>query len=416
MDTERKGLNLNILVINAGSSSLKYQLVDFNSNKVLARGLCERVGSDSSFHKHGVDDNEIVHETPLRDHEEAMQLVLKTLTEGEHAAISSLAEIGAVGHRIVHGGEYFQASAMIDDDVISKIDELAELAPLHNKAALSGIYACQELMPGIPMVAVFDTAFFQTLPQSAYMYPLPYEYYEQYGIRKYGAHGTSHRYISERAADILGENLQDLRLITCHLGNGCSVSAIDHGHPIDTSMGFTPLDGLMMGTRCGAIDPAIVTYLMQKLNLTPQQMDDIMNKKSGLLGISGVSNDLRSVREASESGNERAMLAYEMFASRVKKYIGQYLALMAGCDAIVLTAGIGENCAKMRRMIFSGLQPLGIVLDQEKNKHRGFERIVSSDKSEVTIIIIPTDEEYMIARDTYEIVRAQRQIVRVQRD
>lgn len=409
----RRGLNLNILVINAGSSSLKYQLVDFNANKVLARGLCERVGSDNSFHKHGVDENEIVHETPLRDHEEAMQLVLETLTEGENAAISSLSEIGAVGHRIVHGGEYFKESAMIDDDVIAKIDELAELAPLHNKAALSGIYACQDLMPGIPMVAVFDTAFFQTLPPSAYMYPLPYEYYEKYGIRKYGAHGTSHRYISERAASILGEDLQDLRLITCHLGNGCSVSAIDHGNPIDTSMGFTPLDGLMMGTRCGAIDPAIVTFLMEKDSLTPQQMDDIMNKKSGLLGISGVSNDLRSVREASESGNERAMLAYEMFSSRVKKYIGQYLALMAGADAIVLTAGIGENCEKMRRMIFSGLQPLGIVLDQEKNKQRGFERIISSDKSEVTIIVIPTDEEYMIARDTYEIVRSQRQIVHV---
>lgn len=404
---------MNILVINAGSSSLKYQLVDFNANKVLARGLCERVGSDNSFHKHGVDDNEIVHETPLRDHEEAMQLVLSTLTEGENAAISSLSEIGAVGHRIVHGGEYFKESAMIDDDVIAKIDKLAELAPLHNKAALSGIYACQDLMPGIPMVAVFDTAFFQTLPPSAYMYPLPYEYYEKYGIRKYGAHGTSHRYISGRAADILGEKLEDLRLITCHLGNGCSISAIDHGNPIDTSMGFTPLDGLMMGTRCGAIDPAIVTYLMEKDSLTPQQMDDIMNKKSGLLGISGVSNDLRSVREASESGNERAMLAYEMFASRVKKYIGQYLALMAGADAIVLTAGIGENCEKMRRMIFSGLQPLGIVLDQEKNKQRGFERIISSDKSDITVIVIPTDEEYMIARDTFEIVRAQRQIVHV---
>lgn len=404
---------MNILVINAGSSSLKYQLVDFNANKVLARGLCERVGSDNSFHKHGVDDNEIVHETPLRDHEEAMQLVLSTLIEGENAAISSLSEIGAVGHRIVHGGEYFKESAMIDDDVIAKIDKLAELAPLHNKAALSGIYACQDLMPGIPMVAVFDTAFFQTLPPSAYMYPLPYEYYEKYGIRKYGAHGTSHRYISGRAADILGEKLEDLRLITCHLGNGCSISAIDHGNPIDTSMGFTPLDGLMMGTRCGAIDPAIVTYLMEKDSLTPQQMDDIMNKKSGLLGISGVSNDLRSVREASESGNERAMLAYEMFASRVKKYIGQYLALMAGADAIVLTAGIGENCEKMRRMIFSGLQPLGIVLDQEKNKQRGFERIISSDKSEITVIVIPTDEEYMIARDTFEIVRAQRQIVHV---
>lgn len=409
------GIDLNILVINAGSSSLKYQLVNIATHKVVAKGLCERVGTEESSHKHGIDDNEFVYELPLPDHTAAVQVVLDVLSKGPNAVIHDMSEIAAVGHRVVHGGEYFEKSALIDEDVISKIDELAELAPLHNKAALAGIFACRKLMPDTPMVAVFDTSFFQTLPPSAYMYPLPYEYYEKYGVRKYGAHGTSHRYIAERAADLLGEPLTDFRLITCHLGNGCSISAIDHGSPIDTSMGFTPLDGLMMGTRCGSIDPAIVTFLMEKLDLTPGEMNDIMNKQSGLLGISGISNDLRSVREASEAGDERAMLAYEMYSSRVKKYIGQYFFMLGGADAIVLTAGVGENCDKMRRMIFSGLQPLGIILDPAKNKQRGFERFISSDKSEVPVIVIPTDEEYMIARDTYDIVRAKTQIVPVQK-
>ena len=404
---------MNILVINAGSSSLKYQLVDVNTNKVRARGLCERVGGKDSFHKHGIDDNEVVHEQPLVDHVAAMRVVLECLTEGSDAVLSSLSEISAIGHRIVHGGEYFKKSEMITDEVIAKIDELAELAPLHNKAALSGIYACRELMPDTPMVAVFDTAFFQSLPPKAYMYPIPYEYYEKYGIRKSGFHGTSHRYLSERAAAILDEPLTDLRLITCHLGNGCSISAIDHGEPIDTSMGFTPLDGLMMGTRSGSIDPAIVPFLMEHEGLTTEDVNDILNKRSGLLGVSGVSNDLRSVRDASNAGNERAILAYEMYSSIVKKYIGQYLALMAGTDAIVLSAGVGENCQKMRRMIFSGWQPMGIILDQEKNKQRGFERIISHEKSRVPIIVIPTDEEYMIARDTYDIIKANSQIVPV---
>ncbi len=404
---------MNILVVNAGSSSLKYQLVDIAHNKVLAKGLCERVGTDQSFHKHGIDENEVVHERPLRDHTEAMEVVLDCLINGDHSVIKSPSEIAAVGHRIVHGGNYFDKSALIDDEVERKIDELADLAPLHNKAALAGIHACRALMPDTPMVAVFDTSFFQGLPQYSYMYPLPYEYYEKYGVRKYGFHGTSHRYLGERAAAILGEPLSELRLITCHLGNGCSITAIDHGVPIDTSMGFTPLDGLMMGTRCGSVDPAIVTFLMEREGLTPEEMNNIMNKKSGLLGISGISNDLRSVREASDAGNPRAILAYEMYSTCVKKYIGQYLALMSGTDAIVLSAGVGENCAKMRRMIFAGWQPLGIILDPEKNKQRGFERVISSDKSKVPIIVIPTDEEYMIARDTYDIVHARSQIVPV---
>ena len=395
---------MNVLVINAGSSSLKYQLINVETHTLMAKGICERVGSAEAFHKHGLDDNEVVIDAKMADHDDAIALVLDSLVSGEGAAISSLSEIDAVGHRIVQGGKYFDRSVLIDDDVIAKIDELAELAPLHNGAALMGIHACMNHMPGVPMVAVFDTSFFTTLPPKAYMYPLPYELYEKYAIRKYGAHGTSHRYISERAAAVLDEPIEDLKLITLHLGNGCSASAIDHGVAVDTSMGLTPLDGLMMGTRCGAIDPAIVPFVMDHENLTAEEMNNLMNKQSGLLGISGVSNDLRSVRTASEEGNERAMLAYDMFSNSVKKYIGQYIAVMGGVDAIVLTAGVGENCDKMRRMIFSGLQPLGIVLDEEKNRHRGFERIISTDDSEVQIIIIPTNEEYMIALDTFRIV------------
>lgn len=397
---------MNVLVLNAGSSSLKYQLINVETHEVLAKGICERVGSAEAFHKHGIDENEVVIDTPMPDHNAAMALVLEALTSGPTKAIYSLDDIDAVGHRVVQGGKYFDRSVLIDDDVVAKIDELAELAPLHNKAALMGIEACREQMPGKPMVAVFDTSFFQTIPPKAYMYPLPYELYEKHAIRKYGAHGTSHRYIAERAAAFMDEPLEDLKLITCHLGNGCSISAIDHGVAVDTSMGLTPLDGLMMGTRCGAIDPAIVPFIMEKENLTAAEVNDLMNKKSGLLGISGISNDLRSVRQASEEGDERAQLAYDMYSNSAKKYIGQYIAVMGGVDAIVLTAGVGENCDKMRRMIFAGLQPLGIKIDLEKNRKglRG-EREISTDDSEVRIVIIPTDEEYMIARDTYQLVK-----------
>ena len=397
---------MNVLVLNAGSSSLKYQLINVETHEVLAKGICERVGSAEAFHKHGIDENEVVIDTPMPDHNAAMALVLEALTSGPTKAIDSLDDIDAVGHRVVQGGKYFDRSVLIDDDVVAKIDELAELAPLHNKAALMGIEACREQMPGKPMVAVFDTSFFQTIPPKAYMYPLPYELYEKHAIRKYGAHGTSHRYIAERAAAFMDEPLEDLKLITCHLGNGCSISAIDHGVAVDTSMGLTPLDGLMMGTRCGAIDPAIVPFIMEKENLTAAEVNDLMNKKSGLLGISGISNDLRSLRQASEEGDERAQLAYDMYSNSAKKYIGQYIAVMGGVDAIVLTAGVGENCDKMRRMIFAGLQPLGIKIDLEKNRAglRG-EREISTDDSEVRIVIIPTDEEYMIARDTYQLVK-----------
>lgn len=396
---------MNVLVLNAGSSSLKYQLINIETHAVLAKGICERVGSDDSFYKHGIDDNEIVISIPMKDHNDAMGHVLQALTEGPQKAIDSLDEIDAIGHRIVQGGKYFDRSVLIDDFVIEKIDELSELAPLHNKAALMGIDACLKYMPGKPMVAVFDSSYFQTLPPKAYMYPIPYEYYEKYAIRKYGAHGTSHRYIAERAAAYLEEPIEDLKIITCHLGNGCSMTAIDHGVAVDTSMGLTPLDGLMMGTRSGAIDPAIVPFLMEHEEIDFEEINNLLNKKSGLLGISGISNDLRSVRVASEEGHERAQLAYEMYSNSVKKYLGQYIAVMGGVDVIVLTAGVGENCDKMRRMIFSGLQPLGIKLDFEKNKLRSGEREISADDSDVLILVIPTDEEYMIARDTFDIVQ-----------
>ncbi len=397
---------MHVLVVNAGSSSLKYQLVHVETGRVIAKGICERVGSPESFIKHERNETKTVAELPLPDHVASVHAVIDALCGGDNPAISALSDINAIGFRIVHGGPYFDKSTLIDEEVIARIDELAELAPLHNKAAISAIRACQKLMPDVPMVAVFDTSFFLTLPPAAYLYPIPYEYYEKYGIRKYGAHGTSHRYVAYRAAEMLGESLDDLKIITCHLGSGCSMTAIDHGQAIETSMGFTPLDGLMMGTRCGIIDPAIVPYLMDHENLSTAQINEILNKKSGLLGISGTSNDLRSIDEAADKGDPRAAMAYEMFAHSVKRYLGSYTYLMAGVDAIVLTAGVGENSAKMRRLIFAGMQRLGIRIDDRKNKVMGsFERIISHDKSRVTVMVIPTDEEYMIAKDTYEIVK-----------
>lgn len=397
---------MKILVINAGSSSLKYQLVDTDLDKMLAKGLCERVGSKDSYIKHGADKDERIFAQYMADHEEALKVVFDALIHSERSTITSIDEIDAIGHRIVHGGNYFDSSALITDEVLQKIESLCTLAPLHNPPALKCIQVCQDLAPGLPQVAVFDTSFFQTLPPSAYMYPLPYELCEKHQIRKYGAHGTSHRYIANRCAALMDQPLEDLKIITCHLGNGCSISAIDHGIAVDTSMGFTPLDGLMMGTRCGAIDPAIIPFLEEAEGLTPAQINEIMNKKSGLLGVSGISNDMRDVRKGAEAGEERAVLAYEMYAHSIRKYLGQYMIEMAGVDAIVLTAGVGENCDRMRRLAFAGLQPLGIILDQEKNSrsHHGKERFISRDDSPVKIIVIPTNEEMMIAQDTYEIV------------
>lgn len=397
---------MKILVINAGSSSLKYQLVDTDQDKMLAKGLCERVGSKDSYIKHGADKDERIFAQYMADHEEALKVVFDALIHSERSTITSIDEIDAIGHRIVHGGNYFDSSALITDEVLQKIESLCTLAPLHNPPALKCIQVCQELAPALPQVAVFDTSFFQTLPPSAYMYPLPYELCEKHQIRKYGAHGTSHRYIANRCAALMDQPLEDLKIITCHLGNGCSISAIDHGIAVDTSMGFTPLDGLMMGTRCGAIDPAIIPFLEEAEGLTPAQINEIMNKKSGLLGVSGISNDMRDVRKGAEAGEERAVLAYEMYAHSIRKYLGQYMIEMASVDAIVLTAGVGENCDRMRRLAFAGLQPLGIILDQEKNSrsHHGKERFISHDDSPVKIIVIPTNEEMMIAQDTYEIV------------
>ncbi|QEK12014.1 acetate kinase [Crassaminicella thermophila] len=396
---------MNVLVINCGSSSLKYQLINMSDESVLAKGLVERIGIEGSVLKHEVPGMEkVIIEKDMPDHKVALSLVIDTLVDEKHGAIKDMKEISAVGHRIVHGGEKFSASVVIDDEVIKAIEDCIELAPLHNPANLMGINACKELMPGTPMVGVFDTAFHQTMPKSSYIYPLPYELYEKYGIRKYGFHGTSHRYVSQKAADFLGKKLEDLKIITCHLGNGASLAAIDGGKSIDTSMGFTPLEGLVMGTRCGDIDPAIVTFIMEKENLDIAGVNNLLNKKSGVLGISGVSSDFRDIENAAE-GNERAQLALDVFNKRVKKYIGAYAAEMGGVDVIVFTAGLGENSASNREEICKGLEFMGVKVDPEKNNIRGKDAIVSTDDSKVKVLVIPTNEELMIAKDTQELLK-----------
>lgn len=397
---------MKILVINCGSSSLKYQVLDMNGEILLAKGLVERIGMDGSVITHekiGMD--KVRNETPMESHKEAIQLVLDAIIDPEHGVVKDMSEIGAVGHRVVHAGEKYASSVLIDDDVIQALEECVELAPLHNPPNLLGIAACQELMPDTPMVGVFDTAFHQTMPPESYIYAIPYEYYLKHKIRRYGFHGTSHKYVAQRAADIMNCNLDDLKIITCHLGNGASVSAIKRGVCVDTSMGFTPLEGLVMGTRCGDIDPAIVTYIREKEHLDQGVANEILNTKSGVLGISGVSSDFRDLEEAAEEGNERAQLAIKVFAHKVRFYIGAYIAEMNGVDAIVFTAGVGENDIAMRDIICNDLGNLGIKLDLVKNKTRGKEAIISRDDSRVKIILIPTDEELMIARDTLEIVK-----------
>ncbi|SHJ95546.1 acetate/propionate family kinase [Paramaledivibacter caminithermalis] len=396
---------MNVLVINCGSSSLKYQLIDMNNENVLAKGLAERIGIEGARVKHealGMD--KVVIEKPMTDHKDALKIVLDALVDTKHGAIKDLKEINAVGHRVVHGGEKFSGSVVIDDDVIKALEECIELAPLHNPPNLIGIRACQELMPGVPMVGVFDTAFHQTMPKSSYIYPLPYELYEKYGIRKYGFHGTSHRFVSARAAEILGKDLKDLKIVTCHLGNGASLAAVKNGESVDTSMGFTPLEGLAMGTRCGDIDPAIVTFIMEKEGLDIDGINNLLNKKSGVLGISGVSSDFRDIEIAASEGNERAQLALDKFNARVKKYIAAYAAVMGGVDAVVFTAGLGENSASNREAICSGLEFMGIEIDKEKNNVRGKDAIVSTDNSKVKVLVVPTNEELMIAKDTVELL------------
>lgn len=393
-----------VLVINAGSSSLKYQVIDSETERTITKGLCERVGYTDSFHKlWGSGDGVHAIETPMHDHLAAMRVVIDTLVNDPNSGIDALDEIGAVGYRIVHGGEKFSESVLVDDQAIADIELCSELAPLHNPPAVKCIRAARELMPNVPHVCVFDTAFHQTMPPRAYMYALPYEFYEHYGIRKYGAHGTSHRYIAMRTAEILGERLEDLKLITCHLGGGCSVTAIDHGMSVDTSMGFTPLGGVMMGSRCGDIDPSIVTYLMEQEGYTPHEINEIMNRESGLLGISGLSSDLRDIKAATIAGHKRATLAYDMYSASVKKTLGAYIAELGGVDAISFAGGVGEHCERMRRMILSGMESLGIILDYKANKVEGEERVINDPRSKVKLLVVPTNEELMIARDTARI-------------
>ena len=397
---------MKVLVINCGSSSLKYQVLDMTNEILLAKGLVERIGMDGSVITHekiGMD--KIKTEVPMKDHKDAIKQVLDAVQNEEYGVVKSMDEIGAVGHRVVHAGEKFAESVLIDDAVIAALEECVELAPLHNPPNLLGIAACKDLMPFTPMVAVFDTAFHQTMPPEAYLYALPYEYYEKYGIRKYGFHGTSHKYVAQRAGAMLNVNINDLKLITCHLGNGASVSAIKHGRCIDTSMGFTPLEGLVMGTRCGDIDPAIVTYIRRKENLPQGVANEILNKKSGVLGISGVSSDFRDLEDAVAEGNERAALALRIFAKKVRFYIGAYIAEMNGVDAIVFTAGVGENDVNMRELICTDIGNLGIKLDLIKNKVRGKETIVSTEDSKVKLLLIPTNEELMIASAAYNIAK-----------
>ncbi len=396
---------MKVLVINCGSSSLKYQVLDMTNEVLECKGLVERIGMEGSVITHekiGSDVFKLV--TPMKDHKDAIGHVLDAIQDDKHGVVKDMSEIGAVGHRVVHAGEKFSESALITDEVIMVLEDCTELAPLHNPPNLLGIEACRQLMPKTPMVAVFDTAFHQTMPPESYIYAIPYEYYEKYGIRRYGFHGTSHQYVAERAADILNVNLDDLKLITCHLGNGASVSAIKRGKCIDTSMGFTPLEGLVMGTRSGDIDPAIVTYIKQKENLNSGVANEILNKKSGVLGISGVSSDFRDLERAAGEGNVRAQLALKVFARKVRFYIGAYIAEMNGCDAIIFTAGVGENDIGMRDIICNDLGNLGIKLDVVKNRIRDQEAIISREDSRVKLILVPTNEELMIARDTYNIV------------
>lgn len=395
-----------ILVINAGSSSLKYQLIDMGRDIVLAKGLCDRIGLDGAIVKQTAHDGrETIRTIPMKRHADAIVEVMNELTGENCGVIASTDEISAVGHRVVHGGEKFFTSVIIDDEVMRAIEATAELAPIHNPPNITGIRACQEIMPGKPQIAVFDTAFHQTIPDYAYMYALPYEYYQKYQLRKYGFHGTSHKYVSERAAAFLGKPVTELKIVTCHLGNGSSIAAIDCGKVVDTTMGFTPLDGLAMGTRCGTIDPAVVTFLMRKENLDPEKMDVIMNKQSGMLGVSGVSSDFRDLHKAMDENNERARLALSMFCYQVRKKIGAYAAAMDGLDAIVFTAGVGENNPYVRFESTKGLDFMGVSVDEAKNSERGGERDVSAADARVRTLVIPTNEELAIAQETEALLR-----------
>ncbi|PLT32281.1 acetate kinase [Bacillus sp. V5-8f] len=386
-----------IIAINAGSSSLKFQLFEMPNEEVITKGLVERIGLHDAIFTITVDGEKITETTDIPNHAVAVKMLLEKLIK--HEIIHSYDEINGVGHRVVHGGEKFNDSAIITEETVRAIEELSDLAPLHNPANLTGIKAFQEILPNIPAVAVFDTAFHQTMPASSYLYSLPYEYYEKYGIRKYGFHGTSHKYVSQRAAEMLGRPLEQLRLLSCHLGNGASIAAIEGGKSIDTSMGFTPLAGVTMGTRSGNIDPALIPYIMEKTGKTADEVLDVLNKKSGMLAISGFSSDLRDIQTEAEKGNKRAELALDVFANRIHKYIGSYAARMSGIDAIIFTAGIGENSEAVRARVLRGLEFMGVYWDPSLNKTRGEETFISYPHSPVKVMVIPTDEEVMIARD-----------------
>ncbi len=397
---------MKILVINCGSSSLKYQLIDSDSEAVLAKGLCERigiVGSSITYQRTGCD--KIKTETPMPDHTKAVELVISALTDQETGVVSSLSEIGAVGHRVVHGGEKFAKSVLITDEVVKAIEGCNDLAPLHNPANIIGINACKALMPGVPMVAVFDTAFHQTMPEEAYLYGVPYEYYTKYGVRKYGFHGTSHSFVSKRTAEIIGLDYDKAKTVVCHLGNGASICAVDGGKSVETSMGLTPLMGLIMGTRSGEIDPGAMEYIAKKENLDLAGIMNVLNKKSGLLGLSGISSDFRDIDEEVEKSNKMAKAARDAFVHRAALYVGGYVAVMNGVDAIVFTAGVGENDAIVRSEICSHFGYLGIKIDEEKNHVRGEEVVISTDDSKVKVLVVPTNEELMIARETLALAK-----------
>lgn len=395
-----KGLPGKILVVNCGSSSIKYKLFDADSLTGVAGGLLERIGSRPAVLRHEVGGTVARSEVDVSSHRQGLEIILRVLLEAEPKAIDSLKEIVAIGHRVVHGGDTFFESTVVDDKVLEALRKWARLAPLHNPPNIAGIEAARSLLPSIPQVAVFDTAFHQTMPEIAYLYAIPYELYERFGIRRYGFHGTSHKYVAQKAAEILGEPIEKLRMITCHLGNGCSITAVKNGHSIDTSMGFTPLEGLVMGTRSGDIDPSIVFYLIGE-GFSPREVEDLLNKKSGLLGVSGVSNDIRDVEKEAEAGSKRARLALEIFAYRAKKYIGAYAAVLGGLDALVFTGGIGENDPLMRGMICSNMGFLGLKIDEDANRATvGRTGVISSEQSKVKVIVIPTDEELAIAEET----------------
>lgn len=396
---------MNVLVINCGSSSLKFQLINSETEAVLAKGLCERIGIDGSLTYQPEGGEKVKSDKAMPTHTEAIQFVIDALTDRATGVVKSLDEIGAVGHRVVHGGEKFAKSVVITDEVLAAIEECNDLAPLHNPANLIGIHACQKLMPGTPMVAVFDTAFHQTMPEKAYLYGLPYEYYEKYAVRRYGFHGTSHSFVSKHAAEFLGLDLKASKIIVAHLGNGASISAVLNGECVDTSMGLTPLEGLVMGTRSGDMDPAIMEYIAKKENLDIAGVMNVLNKKSGVLGISNnLSSDFRDLEEGMDSGNKYAKAAMEVFCYRVAKYIGSYAASMNGVDAIAFTAGIGENSGTVRKMVLSNLEYLGITVDEEANKKRGEDLVISTADSKVKVAVIPTNEELAIARETVALV------------